>query len=93
DALQSRAPRNPETLGYILRGYFESQRRHIAWEDSVVLPAARKALTVEDLARLQEWIMMSDHPRCISIPLLKLRARRSSSSICEKCPSSLRQEK
>ncbi|MGO4685789.1 hemerythrin domain-containing protein [Hyphomicrobium sp. 2TAF46] len=93
DALQSRAPQNPETLGYILRGYFESQRRHIAWEDSVVLPAARQALTVEDLARLQEWIMTSDHPRCIRIPLLKLRARRSSSSICEKCPSSLGQEK
>lgn len=93
DALQTRAPQNPETLGYILRGYFESQRRHIAWEDSVVLPAARQALTVEDLARLQEWIMMSEHPRCIRIPLLKLRARRSSSSICEKCPSSLGQEK
>ncbi|MBS0239903.1 MAG: hemerythrin domain-containing protein [Proteobacteria bacterium] len=93
DALQSRVPQNPETLGYILRGYFESQRRHIAWEDSVVLPAARQALTVEDLARLQEWIMMSDHPRCIRIPLLKLRARRSPSSICKKCPSSLGPEK
>jgi len=93
DALQSSVPQNPETLGYILRGYFESQRRHIAWEDSVILPAARKALTGDDLSRLQEWIMTSDHPRCIRIPLLTLRAAKLPSSICDKCPSSLGQEK
>ncbi|MBY0561262.1 hemerythrin domain-containing protein [Hyphomicrobium sp.] len=93
DALQNSAPQNPEMLGYILRGYFESQRRHIAWEESIVLPAARRALTVEDLTRLQEWIMTSDHPRCIRIPLLTLRAGKSSSSICVKCPASLGQEK
>ncbi|CAA2138546.1 hemerythrin domain-containing protein [Hyphomicrobium sp. ghe19] len=93
NAMQSSAPQNPETLGDILRGYLENQRDHIAWEESVVLPAARKALTVEDLARLQEWIMTSDHPRCIRIPLLTLRAGTSSSSICIKCPSSLGQEK
>jgi len=31
---------NPEMLGYMLRGYFESHRRHIAWEEAVLLPLA-----------------------------------------------------
>jgi len=88
EALQHGAAQNAETLGYILRGYFESQRRHIAWEDSVVLPTARKALTGDDLARLQEWIMLSDHPRCIRIPLLAIRAGRKASSVCAECSSS-----
>jgi hemerythrin-like domain-containing protein len=93
DALKSGAPENPETLGYILRGYFESQRRHIAWEDSVVLPAARKSLTIEDLALLQEWIMTSEHPRCIRVPLLTIRTGKSAPTICVECPSSLGREK
>ncbi|MCR9256781.1 MAG: hemerythrin domain-containing protein [Alphaproteobacteria bacterium] len=33
-------PENPEMLGYMLRGYFESHRRHIAWEEAVLLPLA-----------------------------------------------------
>lgn len=40
--------RNAEMLGYMLRGYFESQRRHIEWENAVVLPAARRLLTEGD---------------------------------------------
>ncbi len=42
-------PRNAEMLGYMLRGYFEGQRRHIEWENAVVLPAARRLLSPEDL--------------------------------------------
>ncbi len=42
-------PRNAEMLGYMLRGYFEGQRRHIEWENAVVLPAARRLLSIEDL--------------------------------------------
>lgn len=42
-------PRNAEMLGYMLRGYFEGQRRHIEWENAVVLPAARRLLSTEDL--------------------------------------------
>lgn len=42
-------PRNAEMLGYMLRGYFEGQRRHIEWENAVVLPAARRLLDAEDL--------------------------------------------
>src|SRR5690606_41840533 len=34
---------NPEALGFMLRGFFESQRRHIAFEREHVLPAIRKA--------------------------------------------------
>jgi hemerythrin-like domain-containing protein len=93
DALKSGTPENPETLGYILRGFFESQRRHIAWENNVVLPAARKALSVEDLAYLQDWIMTSEHPRCIRVPLLAIRTGKSATELCVECPSSLGHEK
>ena len=40
--------RNPEMLGYMLRGFFESQRRHIEWENTVLLPLARQTLELED---------------------------------------------
>ena len=33
--------RNAEMLGYMLRGFFEHQRRHIEWENRVLLPLAR----------------------------------------------------
>ena len=33
-------PRNPEMLGYMLRGFFVSQRRHIAWENMPVATTA-----------------------------------------------------
>jgi hemerythrin-like domain-containing protein len=39
---------NPEMLGYMLRGFFECRRRHIAWEAGVVLPLARRRLTRDD---------------------------------------------
>ena len=47
-------PRNPNMLGYMLRGFFESYRRHLHWENSVVLPLARKRLTAIDLQMLRE---------------------------------------
>jgi cytochrome c553 len=40
--------------GYALRGFFEGQRRHIAWEEAVVMPLARARLSQEDLAQLSE---------------------------------------
>ena len=49
--------RNAEMLGYMLRGFFEHQRRHIEWENCVLLPLARQTLTAADLAELQDWIM------------------------------------
>ncbi len=43
---------NPDMVGYMLRGFFESYRRHIQWEDTVVLPIARARLTDTDLEDL-----------------------------------------
>ena len=37
-------------LGYMLRGYFESRRRHIAWEETVLLPLADTHLTAQQRA-------------------------------------------
>jgi hypothetical protein len=39
-------------VGYMLRSFFESYRRHIAWENTIVLPLARARLTGEDLDKL-----------------------------------------
>ena len=47
---------NADMLGYMVRGFFEAQRRHIWWENSVLLPLAREALTSEDPAKVQSWI-------------------------------------
>lgn len=45
-AMTSGTPvRNPNTLGYMLRGFFESYRRHLHWESTVILPIARKRLS------------------------------------------------
>lgn len=43
---------NPEMLGYMLRGFFERYRRHIDWENTLVLPLAQLRLTSEDLDSL-----------------------------------------
>ncbi len=43
---------NPNMFGYMLRGFFESYRRHIQWENKVILPMSRRLLTDEDLASL-----------------------------------------
>ncbi len=55
-------PRNAEMLGYMLRGYFEGQRRHIEWENAVVLPAARRLLSVEDLEVVSRSIRHRSSP-------------------------------
>jgi len=45
---------NPNMVGYMLRSFFESYRRHIHWENAVVLPLARARLTEQDIIRLEE---------------------------------------
>jgi len=45
--------KNPEMVGYMLRSFFESYRRHIHWENAVVLPLARARLTREDVVELE----------------------------------------
>jgi hemerythrin-like domain-containing protein len=44
---------NPNMTGYMLRGFFESYRRHIHWENAVVLPLARQRLSAADLEELE----------------------------------------
>ncbi len=63
-AVQSPTVERAETLGFVLRGFFESQRRHIYWEEQIVLPAAHSVLTGADIADLEAWITRADHPRC-----------------------------
>jgi hemerythrin-like domain-containing protein len=43
---------NPDMVGYMLRGFFEGYRRHIHWEETLVIPFARQVLTEEDRAVL-----------------------------------------
>jgi hemerythrin-like domain-containing protein len=45
---------NPNMVGYMLRSFFESYRRHIQWENAVVLPLARSRLTEEDVEELEQ---------------------------------------
>ena len=48
--------RNPEMLGFMLRAYFEAQRRHVEWEAGVLLPLVRELLTAADLRELQHQL-------------------------------------
>ena len=50
---QGGRPENPEMLGYMLRGFFERYRRHVQWENTLVMPLARLRLTPDDLDALQ----------------------------------------
>jgi hemerythrin-like domain-containing protein len=45
---------NPDMLGYMLRGFFEIYRRHIHWEDTILMPLAREHLDAADLVRVAE---------------------------------------
>ncbi len=42
DWAKGRHPRNPEASGYMLRGFFEGLRRHIAFEREHIVPMLRK---------------------------------------------------
>lgn len=50
DVLERGRVPNPEMLGYMLRTFFECRRRHLTWEDEVVLPVAHEALPEERVA-------------------------------------------
>lgn len=47
---------NPKMLGYMLRGFFEGQRRQLEWEDNLVLPMAEAVLQRSDIADLADWL-------------------------------------
>lgn len=59
---EGRKTPNPDMLGYMLRGFFESYRRHLVWENAILLPLARKLLNETDLFELTE--KMAAHRRC-----------------------------
>jgi hemerythrin-like domain-containing protein len=45
---------NPDMVGYMLRGFFERYRRHVHWENTLVIPLARLRLTEEDISVLSQ---------------------------------------
>ena len=47
-------PQNAELLGHMLRNFFEHLRRHLAWEDAIVIPMAQKRLNPDDLESLSK---------------------------------------
>jgi hemerythrin-like domain-containing protein len=49
---QGGRPGNPDMLGYMLRGFFERYRRHVHWENTLVMPLARLRLAKDDLQNL-----------------------------------------
>lgn len=55
--------RNAEMLGYMLRGFFVSLRRHVRWENATVMPLARRTLTEPDLDELRGAILARSHRR------------------------------
>ena len=59
-------PGDPNMIGYMLRGFFESYRRHLIWECELVLPLARKRLRAADLEELgQKMISHRDAQQVI----------------------------
>jgi hemerythrin-like domain-containing protein len=42
--------------GYMLRGFFECFRRHLAWERHLILPLARRRFLAEDLEALERLV-------------------------------------
>lgn len=60
DALgRGERPAYPDLLGYMLRGFFEGYRRHVLWENSFIIPAARRLLSEDSLLELS--VKMARH--------------------------------
>jgi hemerythrin-like domain-containing protein len=68
---------NPEMLGYMLRGYFESQRRHLAWETAIALPVIWRCFDRPSMAELHRRVrsQVGEHSLEAAIaPLMAYRA-------------------
>lgn len=89
DVLQSdiegKRARNPAMLGYMLRNYFNSERRQIAWERRIVLPAARMLLSEQDLSRLDSRLQLSGRFSLGSDARLTVRQAITPSGACWAC--------
>lgn len=44
---------SPDAVGYALRGFFETLRRQMSWEQEVLLPLATRCLTDADIATIE----------------------------------------
>ncbi len=63
DALsEGKKLKNPDMVGYMFRSFFESYRRHLHWENAVVLPLARLRLMPQDIAKLEEAMARNRDP-------------------------------
>lgn len=86
EALQSTSDQFDATAaGYLLRCFFESQRRHITWENSTILPLARKMLSSEDLDDLRVAIQASDGPARVREAFAALRGVHFGCQDCGAC--------
>lgn len=74
-----------EALVYMLQGFLEGQRRHIAWENGVILPLARQFLLPVDLAAFQAHIMTTNRPICTRQSLTRIRRAGQSRELCRTC--------
>lgn len=54
--------KNPDMVGYMFRSFFESYRRHLHWENAVVLPLARSRLLPQDMMKLEEAMARNREP-------------------------------
>lgn len=79
--------RNPDMLGYMLRGFFDSQRRHVAWENMVMLPVARRVLEGGDLELMRSWIRARLEPGTTTRTRLHIRNLRGSRRGAERRPA------
>lgn len=84
DVLQSQRdgqrPANPGMIGYMLRHYFIGERRQIAWERRIVLPAARMLLDEADMSRLAERLARRNHQPMSEDPVV-LAVRRAAKPV------------
>jgi hemerythrin-like domain-containing protein len=53
---------NADMLGYMLRGFFERYRRHVHWENTLIMPLARLRLSDIDLASLNAQMETNRQP-------------------------------
>ena len=57
DALNAqRHNQNYDMIGYMLRCFFETIRRHLQWEELTLMPLAEHALTARDLTKLYDIV-------------------------------------
>lgn len=49
--------RNAESLGFMLRAFFDGQRRHLDWVEAAIMPQARRVFGPHDIAQLGERLV------------------------------------